>query len=392
MNNIKYYYKKKICNICKKNKLDIFINENKNYICSKCYNKLNNNNKKIYKKNIININKFNPKSFKKELDKYIIGHNKTKKQISISIYNHYKMINYDKNSKYINLYKPNILLIGPTGTGKTLLAKTISNILNIPMVITDATTLTQAGYVGDDVENILLRLIQKCEYNIKKAEYGIIYIDEIDKIAKKTNNISITRDVSGEGVQQSLLKIIEGTISLIPIHGGRKHPQQNNIKINTNNILFICGGTFNKINNIIKERLNINNIGFYLKKNKKKENKNIEYKDIIKFGFIPEFVGRFSIISKLEKLKIKHYIKILTKPKNSIIEYYKKLFKLENVNLIFKQDAINKIADISIKLNTGVRALKHVIEKILFKTMYNINSINKNEVIVDNYFIKNQKL
>ncbi len=390
MKNIKYYYKKKICNICKKNKLDIFINENKNYICSKCYNNLYN--KKINIKNKININIYNPKYLKKKIDKYIIGHNKTKKQIAVSIYNHFKLINYNENNKYTGLYKSNILLIGPTGSGKTLIAKTISNILNIPMVITDATTLTQAGYVGDDVENILLRLIQKCEYNIKKAEYGIIYIDEIDKIAKKTNNISITRDVSGEGVQQSLLKIIEGTISSIPIYGGRKHPQHNNIRINTNNILFICGGTFNNIDNIIKKRLNINNIGFNSKKNKLKIKNNIEYKDIIKFGFIPEFVGRFSVISKLEKLKKKHFIKILTKPKNSIIKYYKKLFKLENINLIFKKDAINTIADISLKYNTGARALKYVIENILFNIMYNINSINKNEIIIDKNFIKNQNL
>ncbi len=390
MNNIKYYYKKKLCNICKKNKLDIFINKDKNYICNKCYNK--EYNKKNNINNYINLNKLNPELIKKEIDKYIIGHNKTKKQISVSIYNHFKLINYNKNSKYINLYKPNILLIGPTGSGKTLIAKTISNILDIPMVITDATTLTQAGYVGDDVENILLRLIQKCNYDIKKAEYGIIYIDEIDKIAKKTKNISITRDVSGEGVQQALLKIIEGTISSIPIYGGRKHPQQQNIQINTNNILFICGGTFNNINNIIKKRLNINKIGFNLKNKQIKEKNNIEYKDIIKFGFIPEFIGRFSIISKLEKLKKIHFIKILTKPKNSIIKYYKKLFKLENINLIFKKSAIKKIANISIKMNTGARSLKYVIEKILFNTMYNIKLIKQKEIIIDKNFIKNQNL
>ncbi len=390
MNNIKYYYKKKICNICKIKKLDIFINENKNYICNKCYNKLYN--KKINIKNPINLNKYNPKLLKKEIDKYVIGHNKTKKKISVSIYNHLKLINHNKYSKYINLYKSNILLIGPTGSGKTLIAKTISNILDIPMVITDATTLTQAGYVGDDVENILLRLIQKCKFNIEKAEYGIIYIDEIDKIAKKKYNISITRDVSGEGVQQSLLKIIEGTISSVSTFGGRKHPQQQNIQINTNNILFICGGTFNNIDNIIKKRLNINNIGYNSKKKNLKEKYNIEYKDIIEFGFIPEFVGRFPIISKLQNLNKKHFIKILIKTKNSIIKYYKKLFKLENINLIFKKDAINKIADMAIKKNIGARSLKYVIENILFNTMYNINSIKDKEIIIDKNFIKNQNL
>ncbi len=350
------------------------------------------NNKNINKNNYFNFEKYKPKYIKKKLDKYIIGQNNTKKKISLAIYNHFKIINTKKKNKITNYYKSNIIMIGPTGCGKTLIIKTISKILNIPIVITDATTLTQAGYVGDDVENILLRLIQKCKYNIKKAEKGIIYIDEIDKISKKNNNISITRDVSGEGVQQSLLKIIEGTISSVPITGGRKHPLQENILINTSNILFICGGTFNNINKIIKKRINNNKIGFDKKNNKIKKNINIKYKDLIKFGFIPEFISRFSIITKLNKLNKKELIKILTKTKNSIIEYYKFLLKLENINLKFTKRAINLIAKISIKKKIGARGLKNVIEKILFKIMYDNNKyINKNILINKNFIKKKYK-
>ncbi len=389
-----------LCEYCKNNKINKFLIHKKIYICNMCLLELDKTHKQYQtitnnKNYIKKTKKYIPKKIKKNIDKYVIGHNNTKKKLSVAIYNHYQIINeiLQNKKKKINNIKSNILLIGPTGSGKTLLAKTISKILDIPLAIADATTLTQAGYVGDDVESILSRLLQKCKYNIEKAEYGIIYIDEIDKISKKHHNISITRDVAGEGVQQALLKIIEGTISSVPIEGGRKHPLQKCISLNTENILFICGGTFNGLKNIIYNRLNINNnIGFNHKLIKKKNIKyNIEYQDLINYGFIPEFIGRFPIISKLNKLKIKHLKKILTKPKNSIIKYYKWLFKLNNINLIFKDEGINEIAKIAIKKNTGARSIKNVIENILFNNMYNFgNNLNTKEIIIDKNFIYNK--
>ncbi len=354
------------------------------------YNSLKKNNKKKYI--YFNTNKYKPKCIKNILDKFIINQNEAKKIISTTIYNHYKIINNKNKNKYI-WNKSNILLIGPTGSGKTLLAEIIEKEFNIPISITDATRFTEAGYVGEDVENIIYNLLQKCNFNIKKTENGIIFIDEIDKIAKKTQNISITRDVSGEGVQQSLLKIIEGSITYIPPKGGRKHPQDNYIPINTKNILFICSGTFNGINEIINKKLNNNNFGFNTNLNNIKKNKEIETEDLIKYGLIPEFIGRLPIIIKLNKLDKNSLYKILIKPKNSIIKYYKYLFKLENIKLSFTKKSLKEIVKKTIKKNTGARGLKNIIEKTLNEIMY-ISPSKKNIkkiIIKKNTIKKNQK-
>ncbi len=372
------------CSFCEKkqNDVDKIIAGNKVYICNKCINLF----KKILNshsnKEKIKIT-LKPIDIKKKLDSYIIGQKNTKKILSVTIYNHYKLINKLKKKQKLE-YKNNILLIGPTGSGKTLLAKTISKIMDIPFIIADATTLTEAGYVGEDVENILYRLLLKCDFNIKKAENGIIFIDEIDKISRKRNNPSITRDVSGEGVQQSLLKIIEGTISHVLPQGGRKHPHKEFIQIDTSNILFICSGTFDGINKIIKNRINHSQIGFIKNKKFKSKNTEIKTEDLIEFGLIPEFIGRLQIFSKLKKLNKKDLFKILIKPKNSIIDQYKFLFKLENIKLTFKKKALKKIADKAFKKQIGARGLKNILENILIDTMYKIPSQkNIKEIIID---------
>ena len=325
-----------------------------------------------------------PDEIKKELDKYIVGQDDAKKVLSVAVYNHYKRINYNidcadntaNKEDFVEIDKSNILMVGPTGCGKTLLAKTLARILKVPFATSDATTLTQAGYVGDDVENVLLKLIQNADYDIKKAERGIIYIDEIDKITKKTENTSITRDVSGEGVQQALLKIIESTVATVPPQGGRKHPQQENIQIDTTNILFICGGAFVGLDKVIKNRLSATTLGFNASVKKVKEEKLEDYfkqiqpQDFIKYGLIPEFVGRLPVVVGLKDLDEEALIKILTQPQNAIVKQYKKLMEMDNIELTFEDEAIKTVAQKAIELKTGSRGLRTILEDHMLNVMY----------------------
>ena len=388
------------CSFCGLNKLQtkILVAGQDAHICDQCIeqafsilNHQNNSNEVSISKD---SNILNPKAIKQYLDDYVVGQEYSKKVISVSVYNHYKRISL-MNDDNIEIEKSNVVMVGPTGTGKTLIAKTISKLLDVPLAIVDATVLTEAGYVGEDVENILTRLLQASDYNIEKAEKGIIFIDEIDKISRKSDNPSITRDVSGEGVQQALLKLMEGAVVNVPPKGGRKHPDQNFIKLNTSNILFIAGGAFNGIEKIISKRLNMNSVGF---KNSKLKSafesdhiiKNIIPNDLKDFGLIPEILGRLPILTYMLELDSKNLKKVLTQPKNSLIKQYVKLFEIDGIKLDFDNNALDYIVSKAIEFKLGARGLRSICETILIDDMFNLPGSNKKSLNINKNYIENK--